>query len=68
MWRKPPKCPWDKEDVVNICHGILLSHKKTVCHCSNVDRHRDDRTKEGDQTDKHLLVSPTCRILKKWHR
>ena len=23
-----PKCPLDKEDVVHICRGILLGHKK----------------------------------------
>ena len=37
----------DKEDVVHIYNGILLSHKKewNNATCSNMDRPRDDHTK-----------------------
>ena len=41
----------DKEDVVNTCHAILLSRKKAPWHCSNVDGHGDDRTKQGNQPE-----------------
>ena len=37
----------DKEDVVHIYNGILLSHKKEQNNaiCSNMDGPRDDHTK-----------------------
>ena len=36
----------EKEDVVHICHGILLDHKKwNNAICSNIDATRDDHTK-----------------------
>lgn len=37
----------DKEDVIHVYNGILLSHKKERNNtiCSNVDEARDHRTK-----------------------
>ena len=37
----------DKEDVVHIHNGILLSHKKAMneCHLQNMDTTRRDHTK-----------------------
>ena len=46
---KQPKCPligMDKEDVVCIYNGILLSHKKNeITICSNMEGPKDYHTK-----------------------
>ena len=48
----------DKEDVVYIYSGILLSHKKEWNNaiCSNMDEPRDDHTK-WSKSDKERQVS-----------
>ena len=46
----------DKEDVVHIYNGILLSHKKgNNAICSNMDGPRDYHTK-GSKSDKHKYM------------
>ena len=47
----------DKEDVVRICNGILLSHKKewNDAICSNMDGAVDDLSKSGNlETERHI--------------
>ena len=48
----------DKEDVVHIYNGILLSHKKEQNNaiCSNMDRPRDCHT-EGSKSDRERQIS-----------
>ena len=56
----------DKEDVVHIYNGILLSHKKEWNNaiCSNIDGPRDYHTKWVSQIekDKYRMISLTCGI------
>ena len=50
----------DKEDVVHICNGILLSHKRERNNaiCSNMDRPRDYDTKfKKSGKDKYHMIS-----------
>ena len=48
----------DKEDVVHICNGILLSHKKEQNNaiCSNMDGPRDCHT-EWSKSDRERQIS-----------
>ena len=58
----------DKEDVVHIYKGILLSHKKerNITICSNMDGPRNYHTKwSKSDLDKYHVISLTCRIKKK---
>ena len=73
---KQPKCPsnrWmDKEDVVYIYNGILLSHKKywNIAICSNMDAPRDYHT-EWSKSDRERQVSYIITYmwnLEKWYR
>ena len=56
----------DKEDVVHVYNGILLSHKKeqNFAICSNTDGPRDDHISEVSQTEKdeYHMISLTCGI------
>ena len=54
----------DKEDVLHIYNGILLSHKKewNSAICSNVDEPRDYHDKSDKE--KHHMLSLVCGILK----
>ena len=47
----------DKEEVVHICDGILLSHKKEWNNdiCSNMDGPRDCHT-EGSKLEKNISL------------
>ena len=59
---------WDKEDVVCIYNGILLSHKKEWNNaiCSNMDEPRDYHTKWSKiKKDKYHMISLICGISKK---
>ena len=59
---KQPKCPnnrWlDKEDVVYIHNGMLLSHKKewNIFICSNMDGPRDYHTKWSESDRKRQIA------------
>ena len=58
----------DKEDVVHIYNGILLSHKKASNNaiCSNMDGPRDYHTKSSKtEKDKYHMISLICGIKKK---
>ena len=47
----------DKEDVVHIYNGILLSHKKlNNAICSNMDGPRDDHTKWSKSVSKRQIL------------
>ena len=49
----------DKEDVVHIYNGILLSHKKeqNVAICNNLDGPRDDHTMwSKSEKDKYHII------------
>ena len=56
----------DKEGVVHVYDGILLSHKKEQNNaiCSNVDGPRDYHIREASQTqkDKYHMISLICGI------
>ena len=55
----------NKEDVVYIHNGILLSHKKEWNNdiCSNVDGLRDYHTKRSkSDKDKYYMISLICGI------
>ena len=55
----------DKEDVVYIHNGILLSHKKEWNNaiCSNMGGPRDYHTKwSKSEKDKYHMISLTCGI------
>ena len=55
----------DKEDVVHIYNGILLSHKKEWNNaiCSNMDGPRDYHTKWSQkEKDKYHMISLICGI------
>ena len=55
----------DKEDVVYIYNGILLSHEKEWNNaiCSNIDGPRDYHTKwSKSDKDKYHMISLTCAI------
>ena len=57
----------DKEDVVHIYNGILLSHKKEWNNaiCSNMDGPRDYHTKWSKPAkDKYHMISLICGIWK----
>ena len=57
----------DKEDVLQLYSGTLLSHKKEVNNaiCNNMDRPRDYQTlREVTQKDKYHMISFICGILK----
>ena len=62
---KHPLIGMDKEEVVYIYNGILLSQKKEWNNiiCSNMDGLRDYHTKS--KNDKCLMISRKCGILKK---
>ena len=58
----------DKEDVVHIYNGILLSHKKGQNNaiCSNMDGPRDRQTEwSKSDKDKYHMILLICGILKK---
>ena len=55
----------DKEDVVHVCNGILLSHEKEWNNAifSNMGRPRDHHTEYSQiEKDKHYTVLLTCGI------
>ena len=54
----------DKEDMIHICDGILLSHKKERNNaiCSNMDRPRDGHTEWVRQRKTNIMISLTCGI------
>ena len=55
----------DKEDVVYIHNGILLSHKKDelMLFCSNMDRPRGYHTKlTQTEKDNYHMLSLTCGV------
>ena len=54
----------DKEDVVYIHHGILLSHKKgwNDAICSNMDAPRDCHTKWNKSEKDKYMISLICGI------
>ena len=56
----------DKEDVVYIYNGVLLSHKKKEWNndiCSNMDGPRDYHIKwSKSEKDKYHMISLTCGI------
>ena len=62
----------DKEDVVYVYYGILLSHKKWInVICSNMDGHRDCHTEwyvSHKGKSKYHIKLLICRILKKWYK
>ena len=61
----------DKEDVVHIYNGILLSHKKEQNNapCHNMDGPRNYHTKcSKSERDKYDMPSLTCGILKKQYK
>ena len=62
----------DKEDVVPIYKGILLSHKKEQNNaiCSNMDGPIDCHTEAVSQTekDKYHMILLICGLLKKWYK
>ena len=61
----PIKRWMDKEDVVYIYNGILLSHEKEWNNaiCSNIDGPRDYHTKwSKSDKDKYHMISLTCAI------
>ena len=53
----------DKEDVVHIYNGILLSHRKewNKAICSNMDATRDYHTK-WSKSERHHMISLICGI------
>ena len=53
----------DKEDVVHVYNGVLLSHKKeqNPANCSNMDGPRDYHTK-WRKSDKYNMISLICGI------
>ena len=62
----------DKEDVVHICNGILLSHKKerNWVICRDVDGSRDCHT-EWSKSEREKQISYTTAYmwnLEKWYR
>ena len=61
----------DKEDVVHIYNGILLSHKNewNITICSNMDGPRDDPTKQN-KSDKEWQISLYHLYVesKLWHK
>ena len=60
----------DKEDVVHIYNGILLSHKKewnNAIH-SNVDGPRNYYTKWSESVKDKYIISLICGILKKGYK
>ena len=74
---KQPKCPstdrWmDKEDVVQIYNGILLSYKKEWNRviCRDVDGSRDCHTEwSKSEREKHILcIDAYMWNLEKWYR
>ena len=56
----------DKEDVVHICSGVLLGHKKGWNNdiCSNIDGPRDHHTKWSQKDTYHLYAEP--KIWNEW--
>ena len=62
----------DKEDVVHIYNGILLSHKKELnsAICSNMDEPRDYHTKwSKSDRERQISYDITCMWnLKKWYK
>ena len=59
----------NKEDVVYLYNGILLSHKKEWNNdiCSNMDGPRDYHTKWSKPDKEKYIVSLICGIFKKWY-
>ena len=58
----------NKEDVVYICNGILLSHKKEWKNaiCSNTDGPRDYHNQWSmTEKDKYHMISLICGIWRK---
>ena len=57
----------DKEDVVYILDGILLSHKKwSNASCSNMDGARDYHIKwSKSEKGRYYVISLICGILEK---
>ena len=61
----------DKEDMVYIYNGILLSHRieQNYAICSNMDGPRDYHIKwSQSDKDKYHMISLICGILKKWYK
>ena len=62
----------DKEDVVHIYNGILLSYKKEWNNaiCSNMVGPRGYHTKwiKSDRERQIPIISLICGILKKWYK
>lgn len=56
----------DKEDVVYIDNGVLLSHKKewNLAICNNMDGPREYYAKCLSQKDKYHMISPVYQIFK----
>ena len=55
----------DKEGLIYIYHGILLSHKKEGNNaiCSNIDGPRDYHIKRSKlDKDKYYMITYTCGI------
>ena len=62
----------DKEDMVHIYNGILLSHRKEQNNaiCSKMDGPRDCHTERSkSEKEKQILYNITCMWnLEKWYR
>lgn len=55
----------DTEDVIHICDGILLGHKKEEDNaiCSNTDGPKEEHTKRSkSEKDKYNTISLICGI------
>jgi len=53
----------DKDDVVHIYNGVLLSHLKNTAICSNMNRPREYHTKwSKPEKDKYYMISLTYGI------
>ena len=70
-WKQLSINRWtDKEDVVHICNGILLSHKKDWNNviCSNLDATRDHHTKSGRKRKTNTIWYHLNVESKIWHK
>ena len=56
----------DKEGMVHMYNGMLLSHNKKWNNtiCSNMDVPRDHHTRWNKLEDNYHMISLICRILK----
>ena len=64
LWK--PRIRMDKEGMVHMYNGMLLSHNKKWNNtiCSNMDAPRDHHTKWNKLEDNYHTISLICRILK----